>query len=73
MIGLDMVLNMSNKDRAQEIWDRAMNDEAREHLFKRAMHTRGKGPDPGKYQGPVVDFVKAARELEEDEPDAHVE
>ena len=31
MIGLDMVLNMTNKDRAQAIWDRAMGPEA-EHI-----------------------------------------
>jgi hypothetical protein len=33
----------------------------------------GRGPDPGKYTGPVIDFEKAARELEEKEPEAREE
>jgi hypothetical protein len=33
----------------------------------------GLGPDPGKYKGPVIDFEKAAEELEEEYPEARDE
>jgi hypothetical protein len=29
----------------------------------------GRGPDPGTYKCPVIDFEKAAQELEEEEPE----
>jgi hypothetical protein len=73
MIGLDMLLSLGPTDRAQAIWDRAMTPEAHEHMKKRAVHNAGRGPDPGYYQGPVVDFTKAAKELEEEEPETHPE
>jgi hypothetical protein len=69
MIGFEMLLNMSNKDRAQAIWDRAMGPEAQEFMEKYTAFKAGLGPDPGKYTGPVIDFEKAAKELEEEEPE----
>jgi hypothetical protein len=36
-------------------------------MKKLAVHKAGHGPYPGKYQGPVIDFIKAAKELEEEE------
>ena len=69
MIGLDMVLNMTDLDRAQEIWDRAMHPEAQAHIMKYSDYKHGRGPHPGPYQGPVVDFVKARRELDEEDPE----
>jgi hypothetical protein len=69
MIGLEKILLMSDQDRAQSIWDRAMTPEAHAHMLKVAAWKAGKGTDPGIYQGPPVDFEKTARELEEEEPE----
>jgi hypothetical protein len=69
MIGLDMLLSLGPTDRAQAIWDRAMGPEAQEFMIKLAAYKAGLGPDPGKYNGPVIDFEKAAEELEEEEPE----
>jgi hypothetical protein len=63
------VLNLGATDRAQAIWDRAMTPEAHEFNKKYAVFKAGYGPDPGTYQGPVIDFIKAAKELEEEEPE----
>jgi hypothetical protein len=68
-IGLDMVMNMTDLDRAQEIWDRAMVPEMHEFNQKRLLHKAGKGPDPGEYTGPQVNFLKARRELDEEQPE----
>jgi hypothetical protein len=73
MIGLDMLLNMGATDRAQAIWDRAMHPEAHEFHKKYAAFKAGRGPDPGEYKGPVIDFIKARKELEEEEPETHPE
>jgi hypothetical protein len=69
MIGFEMLLNMTNKDRAQEIWDRAMHPEAQEFMIKLAAFKASRGPDPGKYTGPVIDFEQAEHELEQEEPE----
>ena len=69
MIGYEMLANMSDKDRAQEVWHRAMGPEARDWFAKFYAFKAGHGPDPGKYTGPVIDFEKAAQELEEEEPE----
>jgi hypothetical protein len=68
MIGLEMLQNMTDLDRAQEVWDRAMPEEAKDYMWALAAFKAGRGPDPGKYKGPVIDFEKAAEELEEEEP-----
>jgi hypothetical protein len=73
MMGLDMLLDMGATDRAQAIWDRAMNPEAQEFMIKLARFNAGRGPDPGDYTGPEVDFEKAAQELEEEEPESRNE
>jgi hypothetical protein len=69
MIGYELIANMSDKDRAQAIWDRAMSPEAHEWFEKYYAYKAGLGPYPGKYNGPVIDFEKAAQELEEEEPE----
>jgi hypothetical protein len=69
MIGFENLLNMSNKDRAQAVWDKAMGPEAKEWMEKFMAYKAGLGPYPGKYNGPVIDFEKAAEELEEEEPE----
>jgi hypothetical protein len=33
----------------------------------------GLGLDPGKYTGPLIDFEKAAEELEQEDPELHDE
>jgi hypothetical protein len=73
MIAYELIANMSDKDRAQAIWDRAMWPEAKEFMEKLAAFKAGLGPDPGKYTGRVIDFEKAAQELEEEEPETHNE
>jgi hypothetical protein len=73
MIGYEMLANMSDKDRAQEIWDRAMSPEAHKYFEKLYAFRAGLGPDPGKYTGPVIDFEKAAAELEQEEPEGETE
>jgi len=71
MTGLEKVLLHHDPDRAQAIWDRAFADkpEAQEHMLKVAAFKAGLGPNPGMYQGPPVDFEKAAQELDEEEPE----
>ena len=69
MIGYDIIANMSDKDRAQEIWDRAMHPKAEEFMIKLAAFNAGRRPDPGDYTGPVIDFEKAADELEMEKPE----
>ena len=73
MIGFENLLNMSNKDRAQAVWDKAMWPEAKEHMEKIAAFKAGHGPDPGVYTGRVIDFDEAIRELEEEDPETHDE
>ena len=73
MIGFENLLNMSNMDRAQAVWDKAMWPEAKEHIERYMAFKAGHGPDPGEYTGPVVDFDKAIRELEEEDPETHDE
>ena len=73
MIGLEMVMNMTDKDLAQEIWDRAMGPQARDFMMRLAEFNAGMGPDPGPYTGPVIDFEKAAAELEKEKPATHPE
>jgi hypothetical protein len=72
-IGLDMLMNMTDLDRAQEIWDRAMTPEMHEFNKKLMAFRHGRGPDPGEYTGPQVNFIKARRELDEEEPERHDE
>jgi hypothetical protein len=69
MIGFENLLNMSNKDRAQAVWDKAMWPEAKDHIERYMAFKAGLGPNPGKYTGRVIDFEKAAEELEEEEPE----
>jgi hypothetical protein len=69
MIGYELLANMSDKDRAQAIWDRAMGPEAHDYMERLYAFKAGLGPDPGKYAGPVIDFEKAAQELEREEPE----
>jgi hypothetical protein len=73
MIGLEMVMNMTDKDRPQEIWDKAMGPEAKAFMMKLARYNAGLGPDPGDYTGPVIDFEKAAADLEREKPATHPE
>jgi hypothetical protein len=73
MIGLEMVMNMTDKDRAQEIWDRAMPPEAHKYMMALGKFSAGLGPDPGNYTGPVIDFEKAAADLEKEKPATHPE
>jgi hypothetical protein len=72
-IGLDMLLNMTDLDRAQEVWERAMCPEMHAFNKKVAVWKAGRGPDPGTYTGPQVDFIKARRELDEEVPEPHDE
>jgi hypothetical protein len=72
-IGLDMLMNMTDLDRAQEVWERAMTPEMHEFNKQRINHQMGKGPHPGDYTGPQVDFIKARRELDEEQPEPHDE
>jgi hypothetical protein len=46
-----------------------MDPEAQAYMIKLAAFKAGRGPYPGKYTGPVIDFEKAAQELEEEEPE----
>jgi hypothetical protein len=64
MKGFEKILN-SDADPAQKIWDRGINDEAFMYLMAVAAFKAGVGPDPCPYTGPVVDFEKAAEEVEE--------
>jgi hypothetical protein len=73
MIGFENLLNMTDKDRAQAVWDKAMTPEAKEHIEKYMAFKAGHAPDPGKYTGPIVDFDKAIKELEEEYPETHDE
>lgn len=72
-IGFDMLNNMTDLDRAQEVWDRAMTPEMHEFNKKVFAWKAGKGPHPGKYTGPQVDFIKARRELDEERPESKAE
>jgi hypothetical protein len=45
-----------------------MTPEAHKFLEDFARTKLGLSADPGKYKGPVIDFEKAAEELEEEEP-----
>jgi hypothetical protein len=69
MIGYELLASMSDKDRAQAIWDRAMGPEA--HAYMERLHAwkAGLAPEPEPYSGPVIDFEKAAAELEKEEPE----
>jgi hypothetical protein len=51
MIGFENLLNMTDKDRAQAVWDKAMWPEAKEHMEKMMAFKAGHGPDPGVYTG----------------------
>ena len=73
MIGFENLLNMSNKDRAQAVWDKAMWAEAKDHIERYMAFKTGQGPDPGVYTGSVIDFDKAIKELEEEYPETHDE
>ena len=72
-IGLDMLFNMTDLDRAQEIWDKAMCPEMHAFNKKFVAWKAGRGPDPGEYTGPQVNFIKARRELDEEVPEPHDE
>ena len=73
MIGFEMLQNMTDKDRAQEIRDRAMPPEAHKFMMRLARFNAGLGPDPGKYTGLVIDFEKAAADPEKEKPATHPE
>jgi len=73
MIGYELISNMSDKERAQAIWDWAMSPEAHECFENYYAYKAGLSPYPGKYNGPVIDVEKAAQELEEGEPETHDE
>jgi hypothetical protein len=60
--------NIGSLDRQQEIWDRAITPEHFAHMARVAAFKAGRGPDPGPWQGPPIDFEKALLELEEEEP-----
>jgi hypothetical protein len=60
--------NIGSLDRQQEIWDRAITPERFAHMARVAAFKAGRGPDPGPWQGPPIDFEKALLELEEEEP-----
>ena len=68
MIGFEMLQNMTDLDRAQLVWDKAMSPEAHKYMMALSRFNAGLGPDPGNYTGPVIDFEKAAAELEEEQP-----
>ena len=73
LLGLDMLLNMTDLDRAQAVWERAMHPETHDFMTKLAEYNAGVGPHPGMYEGPVVDFIKARRELDQEKPERHDE
>jgi hypothetical protein len=68
MKGYERILN-SDPDRAQQIWDRGMHEDAWIHMMRYAAHKMGIGADPGPYTGPPVDFDKAAEELDKEDPE----
>jgi hypothetical protein len=68
MIGYEMLANMSDKERAQEIWDRAMSPEAHAYMERLYAWKAGLGPEPEDYNGPVIDFEKAAADLDREDP-----
>lgn len=73
MIGWENFRRIADPDRAQTVWDKAMTPEAQEHIDRYMEFKHGRGPDPGKYTGPIVDFNRAIRELEHDEPEVQRE
>jgi hypothetical protein len=60
--------NIGSLDRQQEIWDRAITPEHFAHMARVAAFKAGRGPDPGPWQGPPIDFETALLELEEEDP-----
>jgi hypothetical protein len=60
--------NIGSLNRQQEIWDRAITPEVFAHMVRVVAFKAGRGPDPGPYQGPTIDFEKALLELEERDP-----
>jgi hypothetical protein len=73
MIGYELIANMSDKDRAQEIWDRAMGPEAKDWMEKYMSYKAGLDPYPGKYNGLVIDFENVAKGLQEEYLETHDE
>jgi len=70
MIGYDILANMSDPERAQAVWDKAVKAAGAEAWFEDYfMFKAGKGPYPGKYNGPVIDFEQADADLEKEEPE----
>ena len=60
--------NIGSLDRQQEIWDRTITPEHFAHMARVAAFKAGRGPDPGPWQGPPIDFETALLELEEEDP-----
>jgi hypothetical protein len=73
MVGWENFRKISDQDRAQAVWDKAMTPEAKEHMEKYMAFKAGHGPDPGPYYGPLVDFNRAIDELEQEEPEVQRE
>jgi hypothetical protein len=69
IIGWENYRKIGDRDRAQEVWDRAMTPEAKEHIERYMAFKAGHAPDPGPYRGPVVDFDKAIRDLDYEHPE----
>lgn len=60
--------NIGSLDRRQEIWTTAIGPEAFTHIFAVAINKGNRGPDPGPYKGPPVDFERVLLELEGKDP-----
>jgi len=74
MIGYDIIANMSDQERAQAIWDKAVKKAGADDWFENYFFWKaGKGDYPGEYSGPVIDFEQAAAELEKEEPEGDAE
>ena len=50
-----------------------MPKQAKDYMWQFAAFKAGLKPDPGKYNGPVVDFMRAAKELEVEHAHTHPE
>jgi len=74
MIGYEIIANMSDQERAQAIWDNAIKKAGAGPWFEDYfLFKAGKGEYPGEYNGPVIDFERAAADLEREEPEGDAE